>query len=109
MCGVAVGARCAQFSDDGDLLDKMSPMLQGTVALAANRKWLNHVWFFRDIDTIDGGSGTRLAPSNRADGWPERMHAPCDRTGAGNLTSTGRAASLGRLPDLQSRFGWPID
>jgi hypothetical protein len=47
-----------QYTDDGDLLDKMSPMLQGTVALAANRKWLNHIWFFRDVENIVGGSGT---------------------------------------------------
>ena len=31
--------RVHQTTDDGDLLEKMSPLLQGTVALAANRKW----------------------------------------------------------------------
>lgn len=48
--------RVHQLNDDGDLLDKMSPLLQGTVALAANKKWLDHIWFFRDIDQLENGS-----------------------------------------------------
>ena len=48
--------RVHQISDDGDLLDKMSPLLQSTVALAANKKWLDHVWFFRNVEELDGGS-----------------------------------------------------
>ena len=31
--------RVHQVNDDSELLDKMSPLLQGTVALAANRQW----------------------------------------------------------------------
>ena len=27
----------------------MPPPLQGTVALAANKKWLDHVWYFRSL------------------------------------------------------------
>ena len=45
-----------QLNDDGELLDKMSPLLQGSVAMVANKKWLDHIWFFRDIETIKGGS-----------------------------------------------------
>ena len=45
-----------QLNDDGELLDKMSPLLQGSVAMVANKKWLDHIWFFRDIEQIKGGS-----------------------------------------------------
>ena len=38
-----------QINDDGDLLDKMTPMLQGSVALAANQKWLEKVRASRDL------------------------------------------------------------
>jgi len=48
--------RVMQYSDDGELLDKMSPLLQGTVALAANKKWLDHIWFFRGLEELEGGS-----------------------------------------------------
>ena len=48
--------RVHQLNDDSDLLDKMSPLLQGTVALAANQKWLNTVWYFRDIGLVSNGS-----------------------------------------------------
>jgi len=44
-----------QANDDQDLFNKMSPMLQGTVALAANRGWVNSVWYLRRLgDTRDG-------------------------------------------------------
>ena len=33
-----------QINDDGDLLAKMSPLLLGNVAVAANKKWLDRVW-----------------------------------------------------------------
>ena len=45
-----------QLNDDGELLDKMSPLLQGSVAMVANKKWLDHIWFFRDIEDVKGGS-----------------------------------------------------
>ena len=45
-----------QLNDDGELLDKMSPLLQGSVAMVANKKWLDHIWFFRDIESFKGGS-----------------------------------------------------
>ena len=45
-----------QLNDDGDLLDRMSPLLQGAVALVANKRWLDHIWFFRGIETAKGGS-----------------------------------------------------
>jgi len=38
-----------QVNQDADLLHRMSPLLQGTVALAANKRWLDHIWFFRDM------------------------------------------------------------
>eukprot|EP00966_Prymnesium_polylepis_P143900 3321798-Prymnesium_polylepis.1 len=38
-----------QVSDDSELLSKMSPMLQGRVALASNRRWLDKVWFLRQL------------------------------------------------------------
>ena len=47
--------RVHQLNDDGELLDRMSPLLQGTVALAANRKWIEQIWFFRTIHTVDTG------------------------------------------------------
>ena len=31
----------------------MSPLLQGTVALAANKRWLDHIWFFRSMHQLD--------------------------------------------------------
>ena len=48
--------RVHQLNDDTELLEKMSPMLQGTVALAAANKWLDHIWFFRDIEQVENGS-----------------------------------------------------
>ena len=48
--------RVHQLSDDSDLLNKMSPLLQGTVALAANYKWLEKVWYFRGLEGTDGSS-----------------------------------------------------
>jgi len=41
--------RVHQVSDDSSLLSRMSPLLQGTVALAANKRWLDHVWYFRSL------------------------------------------------------------
>jgi len=38
-----------QVTDDTELLAKMSPMLQGTVALASNKRWLDRVWFFKTL------------------------------------------------------------
>ena len=43
-----------EATDDGDLLAKMSPLLQGTVAVAANREWLGQIWF------LHGMGNTRL-------------------------------------------------
>ena len=37
------------MSDDSELLSKMSPMLQGTVALTSNKKWLDRVWFLSTL------------------------------------------------------------
>lgn len=50
--------RVHQLNDDGELLDKMSPLLQGTVALAANKRWLDVVWYFRDIGNMTNCSWT---------------------------------------------------
>mgnify|MGYP001333030335 CR=1 FL=1 len=36
--------RVHQLNDDGDLLEKMSPLLQGTVALTAYKQWIDHIW-----------------------------------------------------------------
>jgi|EP00966_Prymnesium_polylepis_P088324 hypothetical protein len=38
-----------QVSDDSELLRKMSPLLQGTVALASNKRWLDRVWYFASL------------------------------------------------------------
>ena len=38
-----------QQSDDRTLLSKLSPLLQGTVAVAANKRWLNVVPFLRQL------------------------------------------------------------
>jgi len=44
-----------QITSDADLLSKMSPLLQGTVALAANRRWLGQVWYFKRLgDSREG-------------------------------------------------------
>jgi len=51
----ASARRVHQLNDDGDLLDKMSPLLQGTVALAANQRWIQQIWFFRRIHEVDTG------------------------------------------------------
>ena len=39
-----------QVTGDKDLLDKMSPLLQGTVAVRANKLWLDQIWFLRGIN-----------------------------------------------------------
>lgn len=41
--------RVNQLSNDTDLMNKLTPELQSTVALAANREWLNKVWFCREL------------------------------------------------------------
>ena len=47
--------RVNQLNDDADLLDKMSPLLQGTVALAANKLWIDQIWYFRNLETTRSG------------------------------------------------------
>ena len=41
--------RVNQLNDDAELLSKMSPLMQGSVALAANKKWLDQIWFLRSL------------------------------------------------------------
>ena len=41
--------RINQLNDDAELLGKLSPELQATVALAANREWLGQIYFFREL------------------------------------------------------------
>ena len=43
-----------EANDDEDLLAKMSPLLKGTVAVAANSIWLGQIWF------LNGLGSTRL-------------------------------------------------
>lgn len=38
-----------QSNDEASLISKMSPLLQGVVALAANKKWIDGVPFLRDL------------------------------------------------------------
>lgn len=47
--------RVNQLNDDGELLNKLSPQLQGTVALAANKRWISQIWFFRDMWSTRNG------------------------------------------------------
>jgi len=47
--------RVNQLNNDAELLDKMTPLLQGSVALAANKQWLDQVWFFRNLDATRQG------------------------------------------------------
>ena len=39
-----------QVTSEADLIGKMSPLLQGSVAMRANRVWLDQIWFFRGLD-----------------------------------------------------------
>ena len=49
--------RVREVNDDSALLDSMSPLLQGTVAFAANHKWLRKIWWLRDLsDTTSRGA-----------------------------------------------------
>jgi hypothetical protein len=41
-----MGRDVHQVSDDGDLLAMMSPLLQGMVALEANKRWIQAIWYF---------------------------------------------------------------
>ena len=41
--------RVHQHNSDNELLDKLSPLLRGTVALAANKRWINNVWYLRGL------------------------------------------------------------
>jgi hypothetical protein len=47
--------RVNQLNDDADLLDKMSPLLQGAVALAANQMWIDQIWFLRGLSKTRAG------------------------------------------------------
>ena len=38
-----------QVSGDRELLQKMSPLLQGTVAVRANKLWLDQIWFLKGM------------------------------------------------------------
>jgi CRP-like cAMP-binding protein len=38
-----------QVVGDTELIARMTPLLQGTVALAANKRWLDHIWYFRTL------------------------------------------------------------
>lgn len=38
-----------QVNDDSSLLGQMTPKLLSIVAIAANKRWLDHVWFLRDL------------------------------------------------------------
>ena len=49
-----------RVENDGELLGLMSPLLQGRVALEANKQWLDRVWYLR-------------APPNRDDNFNSRM------------------------------------
>ena len=48
--------RVREVSDDSNLLQAMSPLLQGTVAYAANRLWLQRVWY---LSLLDGSRNSR--------------------------------------------------
>ena len=41
--------KMATLTDDSELLEKMSPLLRGTVALETHRSWLSRVWYFADF------------------------------------------------------------
>jgi len=47
--------RVNSLNDDADLLRKMSPLLQGSVALAANKEWIDQVWYFRGLEATRSG------------------------------------------------------
>ena len=36
---------CVLLSDDNEVINNLSPMLQGQVAMAANAGWLSKVWW----------------------------------------------------------------
>lgn len=38
-----------EVNDDTNLIDSMSPLLQGTVSFAANRKWLDKIWWLSSL------------------------------------------------------------
>ena len=38
-----------EVSDDAELLEMMSPLLQGTVAYAANHRWLSRIWYLSEL------------------------------------------------------------
>ena len=38
-----------EVNDDSSLLATMSPLLQGTVAYAANRRWIERIWYLRSM------------------------------------------------------------
>ena len=66
-----------QVSGDKELLEKMSPLLQGTVAVRANKLWLDQIWFLkgmgrtREEREFIAELSKRLAPSAFING--ERM------------------------------------
>ena len=41
--------RVREVNDDASLLASMSPLLQGTVAFAANRQWLRKIWWLQKM------------------------------------------------------------
>lgn len=49
-----------QKQEDQKLLDKMSPLLQCTVAVEANRRWIRAVWYLRPIERLPGFEGGNL-------------------------------------------------
>ena len=51
-----------ESTDDEELLSKMSPLLQGTVAVAANREWLAQIWFLNGLGTTRLEKDFSMAP-----------------------------------------------
>ena len=47
--------RVHQLNDDSELISMMSPLLEGQVAVATNRPWLQKIWYFKDIDQTSEG------------------------------------------------------
>jgi hypothetical protein len=43
--------RVHQGHTEAELIGKMSPLLQGAVAVRANRAWLAQIWFLRDLNS----------------------------------------------------------
>ena len=100
--------RVREVNDDSALLDSMSPLLQGTVAFAANRKWLRKIWWLRDLsDTTSRGAREFVA--NLAKSLIVRAYVVSERPPLGQIYVLRKGMAIKNWRFLRAGRVWGDD